>query len=227
MPIETKSLRNLSMVAWQTGMVEVPSLGLRERHKMDKLQRIANAAIAQFGQNGYDATTLRDIARDADVALGTLSLYARDKRDLVLMIFNKLIPPLFERGSHNVDRAASLVDNMIALYEPCYRAYAGNPTLYRIVLGQIYNGPGSVHAEENDAIRIAILGHMGDIISHAIASGECRADADVGIQSRSFFYLYFTAVRVWLFQNEPDPTQGLTTLRTFFAELMRGCASGS
>lgn len=227
MPTDTKSLRSLSTVAWQKDALEAQPLGLRERHKVAKLQRISNAAIAQFGRNGYDATTLRDIAREANVALGTLSLYARDKRDLVLMIFNKLIPPLFELGRRKVDRAAPLADNMTAFYEPCYRAYAGNPTLYRIVLGQIYNGPGSVHAEENDAIRIAILGHMGDIIHHAMATGELRADCDVGIQSRSFFYLYFTAVRVWLFQDNLDPAQGLTTLRIFFAELVRGCAAGT
>ena len=224
MPIESESFRTPRLVARQP---DAAPLGLRERHKIAKIEKISNAAIKLFGRDGYDGTTLRDIAREADVALGTLSLYARDKQDLVLMIFNSLIPPLFEDGRREIDRTAPLIENMIAFYGPCYRAYAGNRTLYRTVLGQIYNGPTSVHAEENDAIRIEILGHMGDIIHHAIATGECRADIDVAVQSRAFFYVYFTAVRVWLFQENPDPAQGQMALRLLFGAIVHGCAKRS
>jgi AcrR family transcriptional regulator len=202
-------------------------LGLRERHKIAKHQRICDAAIALMGRDGYDNTTLRDIAREADVALGTLSLYARDKRDLTLMIFNKLIPPLFEEGRKKISPTANLDDNVSNFFEPCYHEYTSNVTLYRVILGQIYNGPGSVHAEENDAIRIEVLGNIADIIKLAIANGKCRPDVDIHVQTRSFFYLYFTAVRVWLFQDEPEPAQGLSSLKTIYAQHVRGLLVGA
>lgn len=220
MPVGFKSVRAKRDDVEQC---DLAPLGLRERHKIAKIGRISNAAIKLFSRDGYDGTTLRDIAREADVALGTLSLYARDKRDLVLMIFNSLIPPLLEAGRRNIDCAAPIADNMIAFYDPCYRAYAENPTLYRTVLGQIYNGAGSVHAEENDAIRIEILRHMSEIIQHAVASGECRPDLDIAVQSRAYFYVYFTAVRVWLFQDDPDPVQGQAALRALFDVIGHGC----
>ena len=207
--------------------VDHKMLGLRERHKIAKQQRICNAAIALIGRNGYDNTTLRDIAREADVALGTLSLYALDKRDLTLMIFNKLIPPLFKEGRKSICPTASLDDNVSNFFGPCYHVYASNITLYRVVLGQIYNGSGSVHAEENDAIRIEVLGNIADIIKLAIANGKCRPDIDIRVQTRSFFYLYFTAVRVWLFQDEPEPNQGLASLRTIYSQHVRGVLVGS
>ena len=200
----------------------VAVLGLRERHKLDKLHRISDAAITLFGSEGFDATTLRDIAREADVALGTLSLYARDKRDLVMMIFNKVIPPLMEQGRRRTVASGRLVDNMLAFFEPFYRAYHAEIVLYRIVLGQIYNGPESAHADANDRTRTELLGLIGDIILRATATRECRVDIDVPTQARSFFYLYFAAVRVWLFQDDPDVDRGLDELRTLYDQHMGG-----
>ncbi len=227
MPPKIKSIRQVSVAARQIDLPDRNSVGLRERNKIDKLKRISAAAIKLFGRDGYEGTTLRDIAREADVALATLSIYARDKRDVVLLIFNQVIPPLLDLGHQNVHPGASLSDNLVAFFDPCYRAYVSDLTLYRVVLGQVYNGPNRVHAEENDMIRIELLGHVTRIIELAIANGECRKDTDIAIQSRSFFYIYFTAVRVWLFQEQPDLAQGFAMLRTLFAQHVRGIAVGT
>ncbi|RQR51317.1 TetR/AcrR family transcriptional regulator [Burkholderia sp. Bp9140] len=202
----------------------VLTLSLRERHKLDKLDRIARAATTLFGRDGYDATTLRDIAREADVALGTLSLYARDKRDLVLLIFNTLIPPLLSEGRANITAGAPLADNLVAFFEPFYRAYAAQPTLYRVVLGQIYNGGGTSHALESETIRRDLATHLGTIIAEAIKSRECRRDIDIDSNARGFFYLYFASVRVWLFGENPDPSEGLAALRTLIDQYIAGLA---
>lgn len=197
-------------------------LGLRERHKFDKRERISNAAITLFAQNGYEATTLRDIANSADVALGTLALYARDKRDLVLMIFNKVIPPLMERGRRQTDPAATLTENLVGFFEPFYLAYARDVTLYRIVLGQIHNGPQGEHGKENDAIRSELLGYLTDIVLRAITARRCRPDANASAAARCCFYLYFAAVRTWLFQDTIDPVAGMAELRVLLENHVAG-----
>jgi len=199
-------------------------LGLRERHKIDKLERISAAAHKLFARDGYEATTLREIAREAEVALGTLSLYANDKRDLILLIFNRLIPPLLEQGLRNARGAGSLrlASSLIGFFEPFYRAYAKNVTLYRIVLGQIYGGSASVHAVENNVIRSGLIDNLSSLISRAVVSGECAGDIDLATHARSFYFLYFAAVRAWLGGDEPDPEEGLADLRTLFEQHIEG-----
>ena len=64
-------------------------LGLREQHKLEKRQRIRAAVRELFSRHGYETATLRQIAKHAHVALGTLFNYAQDKRDLVFLIFNE------------------------------------------------------------------------------------------------------------------------------------------
>lgn len=226
MPIDNPSSRTRRKGTSPPAQAEAQALGLRERHKLDKLARIADASILLFGRDGYDATTLREIAREADVALGTLGLYARDKRDLVLLIFNKVVPPLIEQGHGRFDPDATLTDNMVGFFEPFYRAYADDITLYRVVLGQVFNGLSSAHAEENDAIRRDLLNYLEDMVRHAIATGEAREDVDVPLQARSFFYLYFAAVRIWLFQERPDPDRGLATLHALYDQHVAGIKPG-
>jgi TetR/AcrR family fatty acid metabolism transcriptional regulator len=50
----------------------------------DKRQRIIEAARKRFRYYGVRKTTMQEIARDADVAVGTLYLYFKDKDDLLV-----------------------------------------------------------------------------------------------------------------------------------------------
>ena len=202
--------------------VGVDELGLRERHKIDKFERICNASLLLFGRGGYEKTTLREIANEAGVALGTLSLYVRDKRDLIFLIFNKVVPPLLEQGWRNIDPRAPLVDNMMGYFEPNYTVFARNITLYRVLLGQIYNGPATVHVKENDATRARLAEHLATAILYAQKTGECAADLDVGLHADSFYYLHFAAVRVWLSREKPKVEEGLSQLRALFEQHIRG-----
>ena len=71
----------------QHGTALLPELGLRERNKLEKIQRIKAAATKLFSEKGFDEATTRDIAKRAHVGKGTLFLYAKDKRDLVLLLY--------------------------------------------------------------------------------------------------------------------------------------------
>src|SRR5690606_35807052 len=64
-----------------------PAEGLRERNKREKRARIERAARELFERKGFEAATARAIAARARVGLGTLFLYARDKRELLFLVF--------------------------------------------------------------------------------------------------------------------------------------------
>ena len=58
--------------------------GLRERKKRQTREAIAHAAMALFVQHGFDAVTVADVARAADVSEKTVFNYFAAKEDLVL-----------------------------------------------------------------------------------------------------------------------------------------------
>jgi len=64
-------------------VTDVPSAGLRERKKQRTREAIAAAAMELFAERGFDAVTVADVARAADVATATVFNYFPRKEDLV------------------------------------------------------------------------------------------------------------------------------------------------
>lgn len=60
------------------------TIGLRERKKRERRRRIEDAAIELFDRNGFDATTIDQIAAAADIAPRTFFSYFDSKDDVVL-----------------------------------------------------------------------------------------------------------------------------------------------
>jgi AcrR family transcriptional regulator len=57
--------------------------GVRERKRRETLERIAETGLRLFAENGYDTTTLEDIAAAADIAPRTFFYYFRTKDEIL------------------------------------------------------------------------------------------------------------------------------------------------
>lgn len=89
-------------------VVPVPALGLRERKKADARRRIAEAAIALVRERGYDAATIDEIARRAEVSQPTFYAYYPSKdailREHALSGFRPLIAEAMGHDGTVVER---------------------------------------------------------------------------------------------------------------------------
>src|SRR5438034_3149760 len=89
--------------------------GLRERKKRQTREAIAAAAMELFAARGFDAVTVADVARAADVATATVFNYFPRKEDLVysrLEVFEEeLLAAIRDRlpGTSVVDAFAEFV----------------------------------------------------------------------------------------------------------------------
>src|SRR5262252_7155366 len=91
------------------------TLGQRERNKLDKLRRIKDAARELFVAKGFDDTTTREIAIRAGVGIGTIFVYAENKRDLLFLIANDELEKVTERAEAAVQVSASLMQNLLSV----------------------------------------------------------------------------------------------------------------
>src|SRR5882757_4157368 len=99
-------------------------MGQRERNKLDKLRRIKDAARELFVAKGFDDTTTREIAIRAGVGIGTIFVYAENKRDLLFLIANEELEKITKRAEASVKVSASLMQNLLSVAGLHYAFFA-------------------------------------------------------------------------------------------------------
>jgi AcrR family transcriptional regulator len=147
---------------------------LVDQDKLDtKLPAIAKAAIRLFVQQGVASTTIRDIARAARVAEGTLYRHYDSKEDLARDILQKNLATFTGFLDRKARESKGLAGRLKGLAEAFAEAYEDNQDVARFVLFS--------HASELARLpegmrlpRDVVL----DILKEAVAAGELPATAD-------------------------------------------------
>lgn len=203
-------------------MVTRPST--RELKKADKRERIRLAALALFSELGYEATTMRDVARKAGVALGTLSLYAQDKRDLSLLVFNDRIGDLTTQAIAAAwrDRNAGLLARLMAFFSAYYADFDRNHTLARVFLQLNYYSSG-MHGPAYQAMTTRVFGAVEAMVNEARGAGEIAQSGEASdLVARHFFFVFSSSVRWWIAAEKPSLMQGLDELSRLLAIQIAG-----
>ena len=196
--------------------------GLRERNKLDKLERIKTAAAELFAEKGFDAATTREIAKAAGVGLGTLFLYAEDKRDIVFLIFNDELDRITNEAFASADPEAPLDVQLSAAFGVFYRAFSKNVPLARILLKELVFFSRGTQAQRFHEGRTRTINCITKLVEDALKSGKIGADEKPEFISRSIFYLYAGAVRWWIAAERPSPARGIADLKRVLALQLRG-----
>lgn len=199
-----------------------PELGLRERHKLEKRQRIRAAVRDLFSKHGYETATLREIAQRAHVGLGTLFNYAQDKRDLVFLIFNEELAAVADEAGEAARSQETLLEQLLGLCRPHYKFFAKNPALSRILLKDMTFYSEGKQAAEFLRIRARLLSVIEEVVQAAQQGGELRAEEDAQRIANCAFFIFAGALRWWIAERKPDPRKGLAELRRLFELLIDG-----
>lgn len=181
--------------------------GLRERNKRQKLENIRRSAQELFKEKGYEATTTREIAERAGIATGTLFLYARDKQNLLVLVYLEAIEELIGQSFSNLPEDKPLVDRLVRIFGHFLRFYALDPDTARYYIQALS------FQKELEGQRLEAFGQISrfqqkvaSYLEQAKLRGEVRPDVDTVQAGRNLFGLYFQALNGWL--------GGLTDLET-------------
>jgi len=194
----------------------------REQKKREKRHRIRAAARESFSKHGYDAATLRQIAKRAHVGLGTLFNYAQDKQDLIFFIFNEELSAVTDEALEAAHSQKRLLEQLAALIQPHFELYAKTPGLSRILLNHMTFYSEGMHATEFQQIRGRLFSGMEDLVRAAQQDGQIMSGEDATLIARHFFLVFAGALRWWIAGQKPDPRQGAAELKRLFELQMNG-----
>jgi AcrR family transcriptional regulator len=161
------------------------SPGRRERAKEDKRRRILAAARELFAVHGVSGVTTQQIADRADVAVGTLFLYASTKAELLIMVQNEKFAEAIDHGlaaASVVEQAgAPICDEVLALLRPivnCIREQVENGRTYLHEL--LFGDPSEPHRREGLSLSLRL---ESGLVSALTRDGGITS-ADAGILAR-------------------------------------------
>jgi AcrR family transcriptional regulator len=194
----------------------------RERNKLDKLRRIKAAARELFLEQGYDNATTREIARRADVGLGTLFSYASDKRDLLFLIYNDLQEALTLDAFRRRPTARTFLGQVISSFAAYYRFFAQEPEFMRYVLRELTFYSTGRQAERFQTGREAIITGIEELVRAAKKKRQLRSTEKDRAIAQLIFGVYQAEIRRWLTGKSPKPSTGLARLRAMLRIVIEG-----
>ena len=187
-------------------------LGLRERNKRDKLKRIKDAARALFVAKGFDDATMREIALRAGVGLGTIFLYAENKRDLLFLIINEELEEVTRKSEEAVDPAAPLIDNLLAVAKLHYTFFGRQPPLSRLVLREMAFYDSGAQAGLFQHTRERLIKLFGKVVGLAMLHKSVASSEDPQFIGWTIFCIFQVELRRWLSNDETELRVGLRAL---------------
>jgi TetR/AcrR family transcriptional regulator, cholesterol catabolism regulator len=168
----------------------------RSQQKEAKRERIRDAAWDLFCVRGYDATTTREVAERAGVATGTVFLYARDKADLLFLVFEHRLSSSVDAGFASMPDAG-LVDQLVHLFGPVFEMYDAAPRVARAFVKELPGADGP-NAQRVNGLTFTFLARMATLVEAAQKRGEVRAEVLAFEAAQIIFGLYFMSLMGWL-----------------------------
>ena len=186
-------------------------MAIRDDRKEDKRARLRDAAWFLFRKKGFAATTTKEIAARAGVASGTLFLYARDKADLLFLVFHERLSAAVDEGLRTLPDAP-LLEQLLHLFGGFFRVYEEAPEVARAFVKELPGADGP-NAQQTNTLTMSLLVHVAGLVERAAKRGELQGDVPPMLLAQNAFALYFFALLSWL--------SGITTLETSLDPLLR------
>jgi AcrR family transcriptional regulator len=185
----------------------------RERSKADKMRRILAAGEKLFSKQGFDGTTVQQIADEADVAVGTLFLYISDKSELLLRLFHYTTDLELGQAVRRMKAGRKFLPAVRRFLEDLIRPYEKDRELAKVFWREFLFHKGEVRAEL-DKQASEILRALAEVIAIAQKRGEMDQRVDPAVGALQLYAIFHATLAFHLADCLPDrsPTHTLNAL---------------
>jgi AcrR family transcriptional regulator len=192
-----------------------PKTSLREKHTIETRRRLVDVARGLFVSQGYDATTIDEIAHEADVSPRTFFRYFATKEALLFHDFEERLDRIKDRiGQRPTDERPA--DTLVAVLTEMVADLDTEPTERDLIARLLAERPSlrSYH-------RSTIAEHSEGVIAEALAAHAGVDPDDLGLRTMvvAVGACFDVALRDWI----EDPSGA--TFDAHFTSALTACAA--
>lgn len=174
----------------------IPSEGRLERKKKETRRKIVAVAIELIERQGFNNTTMEQIASEADIARKTLYNHFPVKEAIVEEYVREMSAGLAQRTLGKLDKLPDTRSRLLAALDNAYEWVEINPELTSICLGYRLKNMSKGESYSKGATGTQSI--MAEIIHKGQLSGEIRRDISVAMLVAQIDILRGVVVNDWL-----------------------------
>jgi AcrR family transcriptional regulator len=148
----------------------------RKDNKAQTRRLIFDTAYKLFEEKGYEEMTMRQLAAQAGVGLGTIFQHFKDKSTLLVSVFEHEFQPMVDRAFASVPER-DLKAQLLHQVRQFYSFYAQRPHISRILIKELYVDPKN--SENISSSFIRDIGKLEGIFEAARQRGEIDPQTNI------------------------------------------------
>jgi len=164
---------------------------------MDKHERILKAALKVFAEKGFYNTRISEIAKEANVADGTIYLYFKNKDDLLISLFEEEVGEICQSMRAEMDRTEDLVEKLRIFATSHLNMILKNRELAEVMQVELRQSAKFMREYVNKNF-IEYINLVREVIREGQEKGVFRNDVAPGIVKRAFFGALDEMARYWI-----------------------------
>jgi TetR/AcrR family fatty acid metabolism transcriptional regulator len=167
----------------------------------DKRKAILDAAVRVFARQGYEASPVGDVAKEAGVAYGLVYHYFGSKEAVLEAVFREQWGRLLAAVAVAEDTGKSAPEQLGLVVKIVLRTWRDDPDLVRLLVREITRSPHI--QDELDEIGQAFAS-LERIIRHGQDEGTFRAEVDARLAAWMLYGALEEVLTGWVLGQLPD-----------------------
>lgn len=190
------------------------------RKKKKTRNSILNAAIKLFSEQGYDKTSIEQIAKTAGVGKGTVYSYFHTKKDIIKGFCEFELEQIHQELVNRSDLNEPVHEQLKTIFMMEFRHITSNKEFGRLFMRETVF-PDQSGALDRREIDDEYLGLFFPILEKAQERGELRDDIELLPMTAHFYSLYLLLLSAWyserITSEEVEPL-----MDTLFRQIIEG-----
>jgi AcrR family transcriptional regulator len=187
----------------------------REIKKRKTKKAILSAAVELFGKNGFEQTSIAQLAKTAGVGKGTVYSYFKTKQDILQAFCDDELEFIHEQLTSKTNQDAPVLEQLVTIFMAEFEYVTRNPEFGRLYMQEIVF-PRKVIVEKHKEQENKYFEMIFPILSRAQKRGEIRKELELLHLCGHFFALFLLLLHAWYsdFITTDEAEESLNTLFT-------------
>ena len=171
-----------------------PRMNRRQAAKIRTRGKVLDAARGLFAERGYDAATIRDIAKTAGMSTGAVFANFQDKAELFETVLGDDLGDLLHAIQTGAAKEGTVSDRLTAALTAGYHRSLDQLPLMQATIARSWFQPDDADKRARAFVK-PIIETVVSILQDGVRSGELRQNLDLPLLGRMIWDLYVSNFR--------------------------------